>query len=150
MPHSRTWLFVLADGEHARFLRPDRHRALHQERAVDSAAAHKHSAELGADRPGATYHSGSTAHHSFAPRHDPHELEKQRFAEAVAAEINAAAAAGGFEKLVLVAPAHALAALEAALDPTATACLAGTLTKDLVKTPLADLPPHLTEWLHRL
>jgi len=140
-------LIVVADGEHARFVRAAPDHALNTESAVDSASAHKRSSELGSDRPGAAFHSDSTAHHGVAPRQDPQALEKRKFAHLVAAMVNAEAAAGSFETLLLVAPAHALAELRETLSADAAGRVVGTLAKDLMKTPDHELQPHLKEWV---
>jgi protein required for attachment to host cells len=92
-------------------------------------------------------HSGSTAHHAIAPHHDPHDQEKVLFEHHVAREINEAAKRDEFDSLVIVAPAHALEAIRSALDPAAKARIAGTLAKDLLKTPDDELWPHLKEWV---
>jgi protein required for attachment to host cells len=140
--HSRL-LVVVADAEHARFIRSPGNNKLHDETAFDSTALHKHSSDLGADRPGAAMHTGSTAHHALAPRHDPKDLETVKFAQFVAGQVNAAAAEDAFDTLVLVAPPHSLEPLRAALDAPAEARIIGTLAKDLVKTPIGALWPHI-------
>lgn len=140
-------LVVLADGEHVRFVRPGTAGALHTDTAFDSAEAHKQSSDLGSDHPGAAYHSDSTAHHGLAPRHDPHAIAKEHFAKTVAQQLNEAAAKGAFAELVLVAPAHTLAAIRNALDRGTDARIIGTLAKDLVKTPDDELWPHLKDWV---
>jgi protein required for attachment to host cells len=145
MAKHRNILILLADGEHARFIRPGPHNVMQRDEALDSIAAHKRSADLGSDRPGAAVHSDSTAHHALAPRHDPHDLEKEKFAQFVARELNRAAAQNEFEELVLVAPAHTLTIIRDQLDGTAAARVVGTLAKDLVKTPDHELWPHLRE-----
>ena len=144
MPKHRRLLIVVADGEHARFVRPGPDNGLHTERSLDSFSAHKRSSELGSDRPGASFHSDSSAHHSAAPRHDLHDLEKQKFAAAVAADINRAT---GFDELVLVAPSRCLNRIREALDITVGAMVVGTLAKDLVKTPDDALWPHVKDWV---
>ncbi len=140
-------LIVIADGEHARFIRPAADHALHEERAIESHAAHQQSSDLRSDHPGASFHSRSSTHHAMTPRHDPKELEKDRFAKLVAAEVNAAAQASSFDTCLLVAPAHCLAALQAALIPEAARRVVGKLAKDLTKTPTQDLAEHLREWV---
>ncbi len=147
MPRDRNILFVIADGEHARFVRPAADNALHTQADIDSPTAHLRSADLGADRPGATFHSGSTAHHGVQPKHDPHDLEKAKFARDLAARLNDAAAKGGFEELVLVAPPHTLNAIQAELSVVARERVIGTLDKDLVKTPDHELWPHVHAWV---
>jgi protein required for attachment to host cells len=147
MPKDRNLIFVLADGEHARFIRPAADNGLHTQADLDSPFAHMRSSALGSDRPGAAFHSNSTQHHAKMPRHDPHDLEKAAFAKDIAMQLNDAAARGVFEELVLIAPPHTLNGIEAALDGTAKQRLIGTLAKDLIKTPDHELWPHVHEWI---
>lgn len=141
--HSRL-LIVVADGEHARFIRASGGHKLHGETAFDSTALHKQSSDLGSDRPGASMHTGSTAHHALTPRHDPKTLEKMKFADFVAQQVDAGE---GFDKLVLVAPPHILNELRAALQKADEAKIIGTVPKDLVKTPVSELWQHIEDWL---
>lgn len=147
MSHPANLLIVLADAEHARFVRAGAGGVLHTERSFDAMTAHKQSSDLGSDHPGASYHGGASAHNAFAPKHDPHELAGEGFAKLVAAEVNALGTAGGFDALVLAAPAHSLNALRAALDAGAAAKLSGTLHKELLKTPDDELQPHLADFV---
>lgn len=147
MPKRPHLLIVIADGEHARYVRRDSGGAFHTDAALDSVFAHRRSAELGTDHPGAAFHSGSSAHHALEPRHDLQTLEKARFAEALADQLNEAAGHGEFEELIVVAPPHVLGAIRHHLDATATELLIGTLGKDLVKTPDAELGPHFGHWV---
>jgi protein required for attachment to host cells len=147
MPKDRNLLIVLADGEHVRFVRPAEDNGLHSEPVVDSPDAHKQSAGLGSDHPGAAVHSGSSAHHSFAPRHDPHDLAKDKFAHSVARQLNEAAGRGAFDELVVVAPAHILGEIRSGLDTTTEAKIIGVLAKDLVKIPDSELWPHVRAWV---
>jgi protein required for attachment to host cells len=147
MPRYRKLLIVIADGEHARFVRPREDNALRSEQAIDSASAHKRSSDLGSDRPGESFHSTATAHHGVAPRHDLHDMEKEKFAALIARELNQSALAGAFETLVLVAPAHCLNAIKSGLDGSASTRLVGTLEKDLQGVPDHELWPHLREWV---
>ncbi len=129
-------LFVIADGEHVRFVRPAGDNALHSETRLESEAAHKRSSDLGSDRPGA-----------MVPRHDPQDLEKAKFARLVAEQLNAGSADGVFDELVIVAPSHTLNAVRDALNTTTAAKVVGTLAKDLVKVPDNELWPHVREWV---
>jgi protein required for attachment to host cells len=147
VPRHRNLLIVIADGEHARFVRPDGDKALHSDAAFDSIWAHKRSEELGSDHPGASFHTGSPAHHSVAPRHDPHALAKQRFAELVGDQLNAAADRGEFDELVIVAPPHVLADVRKELGSAAAGRIVGTLGKDLVNIPDHELWPHVAQWV---
>lgn len=144
MPMQRRLLIVIADGEHARFVRPGSNNALHTERTFDATTAHKRSADLGSDRPGASFHSDSTAHHAVAPRHDLHELEKEKFADSVGTEINQATE---YDELVLVAPSRSLNRIRKALDTVVASRIVGTVAKDLVKVPDDALWSHVKEWV---
>jgi protein required for attachment to host cells len=140
-------LIVIADGDHVRFVRPAEDDALHNETVLPSAAVHKRSADLGSDRPGASVHSGSTAHNAMAPRHDPHGLAKKVFARSIAERLNVASGDDGFDEPVLVAPPHTLQAIRSARDTPTGAKVAGSLQKDLVKVTDDALWPHVQAWV---
>lgn len=147
MPITRNGLVVVADGEHARFIRPASDSALHTQTTIDSTTAHQRSAEIGTDHPGAHFHSQSSTHHSAPPRHDLHETEKKKFAHRIADAINSAASSGEFDDLVLAAPSHVLTEIREALDQAAATKLIGELARDLIKVPDHELQPHLHEWV---
>ncbi len=108
---------------------------------------HKQSSDLGSDRPGRSFESGSPTRHAMAPRHDPHEMEKSKFAHMIGEKLCSMSASEEFNELVLVAPPHILAEIKSVLNHTTEAKLTGTLAKDLVKTPDYELWPHLKEWV---
>jgi protein required for attachment to host cells len=147
MPKERNLLIVVADGGRVRFVRVGEDNALRSDPIVESPDVHKQSSDLGSDHPGAALHSDATAHHALAPRHDLHALAKEKFAHAVAQQLNARSAGGGFDELVLIAPPHVLADIRGALDNAASARIIGTLPKDLVKTPDHELWPHVRAWV---
>lgn len=146
MPHHQKLCFVIADGGHARFVRPAADNALHTLEAIDSTTVHKKDQDLVSDQPGRDYESGTTARHAYTPRHDPHEMAKDRFTLAIAKKVNEASAAEEFDELIVVAPSHVLDELTGALDVPTKAKLRGSLAKDLVKTPDHELLPHLKQW----
>jgi protein required for attachment to host cells len=141
-----TWLIV-ADGEHARAVTPAAPQG--QFRTVlsfDSVTAHLASHDLGTERLGRVHESASTTRHSIVPRQDLHTAAKHDFMLEVASQI--ALHVDEFDRLVLVAPDHALHDLRAALGETPRAKIVGTLAKDLTKVPDHGLMPHLSEWWH--
>jgi len=147
MPRPLTLWIAIADGEHARFVQPDGSDKLHTVTAMDSASAHLRSRDIGTDRPGRSFESSGATRHAVGERHDPHQLEKERFAALVAERLNAAASGGEFDQLVLAAPARTLHELREALNDAAAKRIVGTLERDLVKTPDHELAAHLGEWL---
>jgi protein required for attachment to host cells len=146
MRHWALWI-AIADGERARIVQPDADDKLCMVSALDSATAHHRSRELATDRPGRAFESAAPGRHAYEPRHDPHELAKERFAHLIAEELNEAAARAAFDELVVAAPARVLHDICRALDANAAERLVGTLEKDLTKVPNHDLGPHIAEWL---
>jgi len=142
MVRHRTLLVVVADGGHARFLRWSAGMP-REERVFDSSTVHRRAAELSSDRPGTGFESASPARHAMEPRHDPHELAKEEFAKLVADEVSEAAESGGFDGVVLAAPARVLNVIRGNLDAAAAGKIAGVLRKDLVKLPEAGLETQL-------
>lgn len=140
-------LILVADGARARLVRCAADNALHTVQDFESTHAHQRSADLGTDKPGASLHSFSTAHHAIAPRHDPQRMEKDKFAAQAAAAVNDLCAREGITGVILVAPAHTLPVLQDHLTKTAAALVIGTLGKELVKVPDHELQPHLAEWV---
>ena len=119
--HTRL-LFVIADAEHVRFVRP----------AEADHTLHSYSRVI----PGEGHHGG--AHHA-------HEAAKDKFPLWVATQLNEDAAS--FDGLVVVAPSPRLAAIKGHLSHNAAAKLIGSLDKDLAHVPDHDLWPHLHEWV---
>ena len=147
MARPLTLRIIIADGEHARFVQPDADNTLRTVSSLDSASAHQRSRDIGTDRPGRAFESGTTARHAVGPRHDLHAMEQERFVRLVGEQINAASGRDEFDELLLVAPPRVLHELREALDAVTRTKLVGTLEKDLVKTPDHELWPLVREWV---
>ena len=139
--------FVIADGGHARFVKLSDVKALYTVEALDSAAANKRTHDLVTDRPGRSFESSGPTRHGYTPRHDPHDVERHKFGQLIGTLLRDGAVPGGFDALVLVAPADVLKDIIGALDAATEKKVAGTLDKDLVKVPDHELQPHLAEWV---
>jgi protein required for attachment to host cells len=145
MSHPRIW-YVVADGGRARIVQKrDDRDAFDTRQELVSPDIHRHTHDLGTERPGRTRESAMSARHGLQPRQDLHRADKRNFAHEVAAVLNAASAAGEFDALVLVAPAHVLADLHQALDAPTLGKVTAQLQKDLTKVPNADLAAHLAD-----
>lgn len=141
-------LYVIADGARARFVRRTDAGAFATVREFASTAMHAHGRDLGAERPGRTRESATSARHAVEPRRNLKDAAEEDFARLVAAEAAAAIADGGH--LVVVAPARAARRIEEALPPIARSRLTADLHKDLTRTPDADLAGHLLGHLRPL
>ena len=147
--HPHVWVLI-ADGEHARIVAPTASdRQFSTVIAFDSVTAHQRSHDLGTERPGRVFESASVTRHAIAPRSDPHINAKRHFAQEVARLIDQHAAEHAFDQLVLVAPAHTLSDLRAALGQNAAAKVVGSEAKELCKLSDHDLAEHLAAWWRR-
>jgi protein required for attachment to host cells len=82
------------------------------------------------------------------PRGDLHRAEKRSFVDEVAKALNEANTRDEFDRLVLVAPAHALGELNHALDAPKQGKIVAQLQKDLTNVPNADLAKRFTDLSH--
>jgi protein required for attachment to host cells len=74
-----------------------------------------------------------------APKSDPHDQAKGRFAKQIAARLNEAVRQGRIDEMELAAPSHILHDIREALDKGATAKLGKMVSKDFTNTPDNDL-----------
>ncbi|MCB5943800.1 host attachment protein [Acidocella sp. KAb 2-4] len=115
-------LFALANGEHARFVRPtEEDNTLHSSSRVVPEDGH----------PGAASHT--------------HAQDKNKFAAWVAEQLNQHVSS--YDELVLVAPAHTLSVIREHLNKQAAAKVVGSVDKDLAKTADGELWPHIRQWV---
>ena len=145
MDHRRTW-YVVTDGGRARILqRRETGDAFDTHREFVSADIHRHTHELGMERPGRTHESAGSARHALQPRQDLHRADKRKFVDEVARALNEAGTRDEFDRLVLAAPAHALRELNRALDAATKRKVAAQLQKDLTNVPNAALAEHFAD-----
>jgi len=137
-----TWILV-ADGARARILKSEGpgkglQPAVGEEFRHELPRTH----EMGTDRPGRVHESATVVRHAIEPV-DWHRFEKEKFAKEMAKILDKAAAAGEFERLVLVAPPRTLGDLRGALAAATKKKVTGELDKDLTQVTLGELPEHL-------
>jgi protein required for attachment to host cells len=144
MKHPRTWYVVTDDGRARILQKLDAHDTFDTHREFVSADIHRHTHELGMERPGRTRESANSAHHALQLREDLHRADKRNFVYEVARALNEANIRDEFDRLILVAPAHALGELNHALDAPTQRKIAAQLQKDLTNVPNADLAKHFT------
>jgi protein required for attachment to host cells len=122
MPIHLKLLFAIADGEHARFVRP-----AEEDNTLNSSS--RINPEDG--------HPGEAG--------QPHNQHKDKFAAWVAEQLNQNVSS--YDELVVVAPAHTLGIIRGHLNKQTEAKLIGTLDKDLTKISDHDLWPHVKQWV---
>ena len=100
--------------------------------------------EMMSDKPGRDRgFAGASGAAAMTARTDPHELEEQRFTEALAEEVNRAALERKFARLILAAPPRTLGILRKSLSPHAKERVIAELDKDLTKASRDDLAAHV-------
>ncbi|WP_341895781.1 host attachment protein [Ferrovibrio terrae] len=104
---------------------------------------HGFSRDLKSDRPGRAFASSDNRRAAVEPRHDPHQLAKDRFAEAIAERLNHACGEKRFVQLVVIAPPRLLGALRQDFNAAVRATVAVEINKDLVKADRADILDHV-------
>ncbi len=142
-----TW-FVLADGKHARVYElaaPGARYTPVEGAEYVAEGASDFAREHGSDRPGRAFDPGSGARHAMEPHSDPHVRGKEDFARRIAGILDMAVAAKRCQRLVLVAPPRTLGTLRESLSPATRERVIASAGKDLIKTPIAELPAHLDQ-----
>ncbi len=141
----RTWI-VVGDGGAARIMAvsPD-HTHLVTLQEITAPDSHRKTHDIVSDRGGRSFESGSSTRHGIEAKTDPHELAKERFVRDLGVTLSRNRAAGDFDVLVVVMTRAQMHALRESLDEATTACVAGFLTKDLVKMDNTAVWAHLTE-----
>jgi protein required for attachment to host cells len=131
--------FVIANGELARFVRPDPENGLHTIEVANFTTVRKRDVRAAPD----------PVFESASP--DPRDLDQRRgqrrFARLLAVRINEDFAVDLFSRLVLVAPPPVLDELMAVTNASTRSSLFGSLAKDLVAVPDLELWPHLFPWV---
>jgi protein required for attachment to host cells len=95
-------------------------------------------AEQGTDKPGRSFSSASQGRSSYEGT-DWHALGETRFATELAAEINRAAQAHEFKKLVVVAPPKALGDLRSEFSQEAQKRISAEINKDLTNHTIPEI-----------
>jgi len=93
-------------------------------------------AEQGSDKPGRQ--RGPGGRREAMGQTDFHALEAERFVDVFAAEIEAAAGAGKFDRLILIAPARQIARFRAQA-PQARGRIAGERAGDFAHAPMEEI-----------
>jgi protein required for attachment to host cells len=144
MPNRETWVLV-ADGARARLFRADRKaRRLALLREEESVAARSKTSELMSDQPGRAFDASGVGQRSAmeAPT-DPKRLEKERFAQHLAAILAEAEGGGRFHSLVIAAAPQSLGDLRGHLSAAVSGRIEHELAKDLTWVSAHELEKHL-------
>lgn len=144
-----TWILT-ADGHHARtweWKTADAPLAPVTDVIASAKTTASFSRDLKSDKPGRSFASVGTRRSAMEPAHDPHNLEKTRFAAALAKSLDEALKAGRFRRLIVIAPPHMLGDLRAHFSKPVAQAVVGEIDKDLMKSDLPTLLEHTAPFL---
>lgn len=137
------WVFV-GDGQKALFLINEGDAISPNLRRLSVFENHDPpSREQGSDAPGRAYSSVGGIR-SAVEETDWHELEKERFATAIAGRINKAALANQFEQIIVIAPPRILGDLRREFSKETASKIVAEVAKDLTNHTIADIERLLT------
>jgi protein required for attachment to host cells len=137
------WVFV-GDGQKALFLINEGDEKFPNLRRL-SVEEHRDppSREQGSDAPGRAFASVGDIRSAMGET-DWHELEKERFAAAIAERINKAAQSEAFNQLVVVAPPKVLGELRGEFGKATESKIVAEIPKDLTHHTIAEIERLLT------
>lgn len=139
MKQTRTWV-VVADGARARvFENTGPGKGLYEVPGSAVDQPDPASRDIGTDRPGRGRESAGAGKHAMQPRTDLHDHAEQKFANALAARLNAARPRNEFDRLILIAAPKTLGHLRAALAPQTAKLVTGEIDKDLTGRPQEEI-----------
>ncbi len=142
IPHDA--LVFVGDGQRALFLRnagDEKFPNLTTERVFAEADPPTH--EQGTDRPGRGFKGEGTNRRISMEATDWHELEKERFADHVAAALEQRVRSENIKAIVIVAPPRTLAELRRAFHADVKRRIIAEIDKDLTRHPVWDIEKHL-------
>lgn len=145
---SELWI-VVAESSRARIFTADSPTArLTELETLANPDARLHDRELSSDLPGVTFDSGGQGRHVKEQQVGPKAQAAVRFAEQVAARIEAGRTGGEFKRLALVAAPEFLGLLRDKLSAPARALVVAGIAKNVAQLSADDIRAHLPERLY--
>jgi len=139
----QTWVIV-ADSSRARiFARPGKTAELTEVDDLVHPESRSLTHNLVSDRPGRTFNSRGSTRHAKQPKHSPHEVEMDDFAQELARRLERDRKKGKFQQLILVAGPRFIGRIHQHLSPATAALVKRELHKNLVHRSEKTIRTHL-------
>jgi len=140
-----TWILI-ADAGRARVLESrGPGKGLRPVAAMTSEADLPATHDLVTDRQARAFERGNPTRHAIEPKTDPRDQLKAQHLADIARRVEQQHLAGAFDRLVVVAPPHALGVLRGAIGDRLRAVVRGEIAKDLTKVPDHEVAAHLAD-----
>lgn len=140
-------LYLIADGGRVRYVERTGPGHFTTFRKFVSAHMHEKASALGRDRTPRVQESTTATRHAIEPNIKARDKIELQFMQAIAADLRDDQTVGGFDNLVIAAPAKLLEALRKSLPAALAAKLVESIDKDLTKIPDSELYRHLPVFL---
>ncbi len=134
-----TWILVAQRAGARLFVHRGYGRAVQLVREVSHPEGRLPDRELGTDRPGRSYSTGSAGRSSLSQHEGPSEHLATAFAATLAEILRKGRDEHAYDTLVLVAEPRFLGKLQGALDPATAARVVGTVPKELTSATEVEL-----------
>lgn len=103
--------------------------------------------DLESDRPGVTFESVGGARHAIERRSNAHQRNEDALIEKVATAVNMAVETRKFDKLIVAAPARALAAFRKGINKRTAGRVHAQISSEWAKLPRQDIEQRLPRYL---
>lgn len=142
-----TWILVAHDAGARIFDNHGPGKGISLVEEIEHPEGRARNAELDSDRPGRSFRKNSAdpRRAAMSRSESPHERVVATFARDLANKLRQGRVANSYERLVLVAPPKLLGDLRSALDDPTSACIVGSLDKDLAASNEDAVVEHLGE-----
>lgn len=140
----RTYILI-ADGARAHLLLSEgRGKPLAEVPGSEQSRDLKADYELSAERPGRVHESANVARHAIE-RDDLHRREKERFAQALAEDLDRRLTNNEYDRIVIAAAPETLGVIRSALSDKVRSVILSEVAKDLTKLPNPQVKANLGE-----
>jgi len=137
----QTLVLLASEGEARMLVNEGVGKGLHQISHLDREAV-SGAPTAYADGPGRAKSGSGAAHHGVEPSSSEGRQNRERFAADLVGVLQKTWDDGGYDRLLIAAAPKMLGALRDQIPDGLAAKLVGELDKDLLHTPVADLPAH--------
>jgi len=145
MKSRKTWVLV-ADAGRARVLeQTGRNGHLAPVEGLDVVHPIAKSSDMVRDSLPRTFDSVGPGRHAITPKSDPHRAEKSKFAEELAAMLDARLAQKAYDELVIIAPPQMIGDLRPHLSDAVSSRLERELHLDLAGAQISEIERQLTK-----
>ena len=137
-----TWIVVANASMAIVYCNDGPNKGLTKVKVLEHAASREKGADLASDRPGHSQSRGN-GHGAYNPAKTPKEVKAERFALALARELDHGRTRNAYQRLILVASPHFMGLLNHQLDAHVRQMISDSIEKDYTKLTEKELAGHL-------